>query len=68
MPELKPAGQAMTDQLLALGIAEREAVRAGLYVDAFGTQALTGDQHAVFQQPTCGNWNCLKPDHQVLEH
>ncbi len=47
---------------------EREAARAAFYAKRYGLDALRGegDDCVVFKQPSCGDWNCLNPEHQVL--
>ena len=56
------------DMLVASGMDEREATRAVVYAKHYGFKALTppNDECVIFHEPTCANWNCLSPEHQVL--
>lgn len=54
------------ERLLAAGVPEREAARACIYAEHKGIEALSVGC-VMFAEPSCGNWNCLNPDHQVLE-
>ena len=64
-----PEQAAYAEKLLAAGLPEREAARAYFYVVEYGMEALsTKDNRCVtFTTPTCGDWNCMNPDHQVLQ-
>ena len=55
--------------LSAAGMDDREVTRAGFYAQKYGLKALSnnGNHCVVFTEPTCGDWNCVKPDHQKLE-
>ncbi len=58
---------AYADALLATGMPEREVARACFYAQHYGLEALNrGGDCLVFAEPTCANWNCLNPEHQVL--
>ena len=52
--------------LLAAALPEREAARAGLFAQEMGFDAMVpgADGCVVFDEPSCGNWNCLSPGHQ----
>jgi hypothetical protein len=50
------------------GMEPRECYRAALYAEANGMGSLSPDDDACvhFDEPTCANWDCLSPDHQVV--
>lgn len=53
------------DALLAAGWPESEVARAYFYVTTFGMKSVSKGC-ASFAEPSCGDWNCVKPDHQRL--
>lgn len=55
--------------LARTGMPEREQARDYFYAQHFGLEALTpaDDGCVTFEEPTCGDWNCIKPGHQVLQ-
>ena len=53
--------------LTATGMDEREVARAVIYAETYGMDALSGPRCVTFSEPSCNNWNCLRPDHQRLE-
>lgn len=58
------------DNLLAIGMEEREAARAYFYAQEYGLDALSPEvpeMCSVFEEPRCGDWNCVRPDHQILK-
>jgi len=63
---------AYADALLAKGVPEREVARAALFAESHGLEALAGPDdapehaHVSFAKPTCGDWDCLNPEHQTL--
>lgn len=52
--------------LLATGMEEREVARAVFYVEHYGFEAMKNDDCVTFDEPSCGDWDCVRPDHQVL--
>lgn len=54
------------DALLAKGMPNREIARAYCYAERYGLDALSGEGCATFARPSCGDWDCVRPDHQVL--
>jgi hypothetical protein len=55
--------------LFGSGMDAREAYRAALYAQRFGMAALKPEDPAMcvhFDEPSCVNWNCLNPEHQVV--
>lgn len=56
------------ESLEAAGTPEREIARAYFYADKHGLAALSnaGDGCVYFDIPTCGDWNCISPEHQVV--
>lgn len=44
----------------------REVDRAVAYVTAYGFEAMDSPGCVVFRTPTCGDWNCINPEHQDL--
>lgn len=52
--------------LAATGMPEREVARAYFYAERYGLDALTGPGCIEFGKPTCADWNCVNPEHQVL--
>jgi hypothetical protein len=69
---LESAIGAYADALLAKGVPAREVARAALFAESHGLEALAGPDdasehtHVTFAKPTCGNWDCLHPEHQTL--
>lgn len=55
-------------RLVASGMPYREVARAGEYALRYGLDALMGDGEKClgFDEPECGDWNCLNPQHQRL--
>ena len=56
-------------QLTATGMPYREAARAGEYARRYGLDAMSAggsDQCLGFDEPDCGDWNCINPEHQRL--
>lgn len=45
---------------------DREQARAVAYVATYGMDALDSPGCCLFRTPTCGDWDCIGPDHQVL--
>jgi hypothetical protein len=59
-----------TYRVLATGMEEREVARAYYYAKEYGLDALDPEVPelcSVFKEPTCGSWNCVNPEHQVLK-
>lgn len=54
------------DLLRAAGHPEREVSRAVLYVATYGFEALDAPGCSVYRTPTCGDWECISPEHQDL--
>lgn len=56
--------------LHAAGFEDREVARAVAYAEHYGLAALSSteddDRCITFGEPTCANWNCIAPEHQVL--
>lgn len=56
-----------------LGITDRDEARLWLYVNTYPPKpgdmmyGLIEDDCIVFDTPNCGNWDCIKPDCQVLK-
>lgn len=50
------------------GMEPRECYRAALYAEANGMASLAppGNECVHFDEPTCGEWDCLNPAHQVV--
>lgn len=48
------------------GMPEREQARAYFYAKEYGVEALGGSGCVGFTEPTCKDWNCINPAHQVL--
>lgn len=48
---------------------DREIARAVFYAHHYGMEAMSrgGKACLVFAEPDCGDWNCLNPEHQILE-
>lgn len=49
------------------GMPEREQARAYVYATEYGVEALSGPGCVTFAEPSCGDWNCMNPRHQVLD-
>jgi hypothetical protein len=64
---MRPEVEEYANRLLQSGMEEREAARAALYAEKYGLESLSrGNDCVVFDEPSCGNWNCLNPEHQCL--
>lgn len=66
----KSAIERYGEMMLASGMDEREVARGVYYAQRYGLAALSGgDDNAcvVFDEPTCGDWNCINPEHQRLK-
>jgi len=50
--------------LAATGMEEREVARAAFYANEYGLDSLRGPGCVTFDEPACGDWNCIRPDHQ----
>ena len=50
--------------LEATGMPEREVARAFLFAERYGVDSLAGPGCVTFDEPSCGNWDCLNPEHQ----
>lgn len=61
---LRPEVEQYANALLATGMEEREVARAAFFVQQYGLASLTGPGCVSFDEPSCANWNCLRPDHQ----
>jgi hypothetical protein len=61
--------QHYAEMLERAGFPEREVARGYFFVDRYGLDAVSpGDDACVtFAKPTCGDWDCLNPEHQRLE-
>lgn len=60
------------EALLAKGMEDREVARAVYYVARYGFEALDvasgGGRGCVeFDEPNCGDWDCVNPEHQRLK-
>jgi hypothetical protein len=55
--------------LARTGMEEREVARAYFFVKEFGMERVTSASDAclTFATPSCGDWNCVSPQHQLLE-
>jgi hypothetical protein len=53
--------------LAATGMPEQEVARAYFYAERYGLTALEGEGCVTFGEPSCGDWNCVNPEHQVLQ-
>jgi hypothetical protein len=62
--KLKPNVERYAMMLAATGMEEREVARAAYYAQQYGLDALTGPGCVTFDEPSCGSWNCIRPDHQ----
>lgn len=51
-------------RMAAAGFSEREVARGFYFVQRYGVDSLAGPGHVSFDKPSCGNWNCLNPEHQ----
>ena len=65
-PEIKFVAQNM----MAMGVHPREVARMAAYAGHFGLDALVSELGGVevqgFAQPTCGDVNCIEPEHQIV--
>jgi hypothetical protein len=52
------------DRYLSAGFDDREAARAAYFIGRYGPRALDGPGCVTFEEPSCRDWNCIKPDHQ----
>lgn len=54
--------------LSATGMEDREVARAYFYAERYGLDSMggEGDGCVTFDEPNCGDWNCVQPGHQVL--
>jgi hypothetical protein len=64
MPTFRPEVEQYAVMLAAAGMEDREVARAAFYAEEYGLDALSGPGCVTFDEPSCGNWNCIKPDHQ----
>ena len=66
-PEESEALERYANVLEASGMEERDVARAVIYLDHYGMHAMDGiDKCISFDEPSCGNWNCMNPTHQRL--
>lgn len=63
---IDPAIENYHAALLDAGMPEREAARAAVFAMAYGLDALNGPGCVAFDEPSCGDWNCIAPSHQRL--
>lgn len=47
---------------------EREQARAFFYAEHYGMDSLNNPSGGcvVFDAPSCGDWNCVSPEHQIV--
>jgi hypothetical protein len=62
--KLRPEVESYAQMLAATGMEEREVARAVFFAQEYGLKALSGPGCVTFDEPSCGSWGCVRPDHQ----
>jgi len=59
--------QRYAQMLAASGMDEREVARGFFYAQRYGLEAMESSGCVLFAEPSCGDWDCVNPEHQVLD-